>query len=476
MSVLHRVYLSIIHNKKRYCILLCVFFALFLVLLTVYFAYASSQNQISFIRKSLSNMITIHKKTDDGSIGSFSTEDIQKIREFSEIEAVNVLTFHETELQNSSPYIEDEESAQEYNEFMQAAMGAFGISGYVEANSRTISITDSESSIFYSGSGFDLIKGKPITERDTDKKVVLISEEVAKKNHLNIGDSIEVKLPYMDRYLGMSSSSIIFKIQGIFRWDSLAESEMQVSACPANFLFVPEGILKANYNMDPTILYANTKDGFLIDDTVSKLKEVLGESSPDSDQQEGKFIYDWDSAWAEEVGKPLMDVEKVTFIILVILFTGIMIIIGIVTSFILKEKQHEIKIYWALGEKKIKILLQNLLEVMCVIVSAAIIAAVAATIITPMTNRTIVEPYSQIIETKLDTEKNEQLFNEKRTGAFFEDAVYSNNTYLKNSSQSIPFQLSITHVLVLLIVVFVFIPIIVSCILLWRLCLNRMVC
>ncbi|MDD3417319.1 MAG: ABC transporter permease, partial [Lachnospiraceae bacterium] len=317
VNVFRRSYLSIIDKRKRNVILLSVFFVLFVILFIVFFAYVSTENQISFIQKSLDSMIMVHKENvDDSGICSFTDDDIESIKETDNVKAVNLLTYHEMELQNLTPYSENVDLTGEYDEAMKRVMESLGMSAYKEPDSQAFAVTSSEDSAFFTGSGFYLSKGKPITADDEGKNVVLISEEMASLNHLTVGDTVEIKLPYMDRSMGMSSTSLNLKVKGIFHWESISESPKSRTASPGNFLFIPEDLLRANYALYPAIVYVFSEDGFLLDDTVKGLQDKLGETSIDQDQQQGRFVYKWDTSWGKEIGESLMEVRKVTAVIL----------------------------------------------------------------------------------------------------------------------------------------------------------------
>ena len=88
--------------------------------------------------------------------------------------------------------------------------------------------------------------------------MALISEDLAEKNHLKIGDTVEVKMDALSLALGMSQFSLNLEVQGIFKWEPLGHADAQVNQNPANFLFVPEGLLHEVYKISPTITQRST--------------------------------------------------------------------------------------------------------------------------------------------------------------------------------------------------------------------------
>ena len=211
--------------------------------------------------------------------------------------------------------------------------------------------------------------------------MALISEDLAEKNHLKIGDTVEVKMDALSLALGMSQSSLNLEVQGIFKWEPLGHADAQVNQNPANFLFVPEGLLHEVYKISPTIIYATAEDSFQLPGTVEDLRQILGESSPDEDQMDGFFQYHWDETWAEDVGSHLVDAERLIRAVLLILFAGLLFLLCIITSFVVRERRKEMEILWEMGERACGIFGQILLELLSVALTGVfvvIIPAVAA--------------------------------------------------------------------------------------------------
>ena len=289
--------------------------------------------------------------------------------------------------------------------------------------------------------------------------MALISEDLAEKNHLKIGDTVEVKMDALSLALGMSQSSLNLEVQGIFKWEPLGHADAQVNQNPANFLFVPEGLLHEVYKISPTIIYATAEDSFQLPDTVKDLRQILGESSPDEDQMDGFFQYHWDETWAEDVGSHLVDAERLIRAVLLILFAGLLFLLCIITSFVVRERRKEMEILWEMGERACGIFGQILLELLSVAFLAAICALVISAASAPSVNRMIAEPYARITNLKTEAAKQEDMLREGKSGTGLEQLLYdSDTTYLKNSNASIPLRLSGTDAVALTGVFVVIIP------------------
>ncbi|MDO5539212.1 MAG: ABC transporter permease [Eubacteriales bacterium] len=461
MRCLHRAWLSAKGKWKRNIILLCVFSVIFFTLFVLLFSWSSTKNQIQFIQSSLGNMISVHKEdvVYTGSNTMFSENDLRTMRECEGVLQVNTLTMGEMELQNAEAYVLDEEASKEREERMVRLMEASGFPDYKAADSRAIAVTDSRQSFFFTGGGFYLEEGEAITETDRGQNVVLISHELAEKNGLKPGDILEVKIDASQRRMGFDSTSLMLKVKGIFHWEYIGENVDNKAASPANFLFMPENILRDTYKIQPSIVYVFAADGFQIEDTIQNLREGLGETSIDMEQREGRFIYDWDSRWSSDVGEPLLQAKALIGSVFSIFMSGAMCITGIIVAFVIREKHYEIFVYMNLGEKEARIVVQILAEFFGMILISALIACMSAAAVSPRINQYILEPYTEITNNKLRTAKDEQLLKDRANSVILEQELSKSNTlFFKAVTNTVPFSVRREDVLIMAVVLFLMLP------------------
>jgi putative ABC transport system permease protein len=250
--------------------------------------------------------------------------------------------------------------------------------------------------------GYTLLIGREITSKDFNQKVCLISEELAQSNNLNIGDIITGS-----NYKKPINYSL--KIIGIF---STPEGEYLTGKgySPAEIIFTPVSTmrlyldesgygeseqhiqnvcvyLKNSSNIDAFIREVQSKMNIRsiykshFGNNSSKIPEgfenLTSEELCDYYAENNWYDIQVDEEWYEMVASPIEKVSQMTVILVIGIISSAILILVLINIIILKGKNHEIGILLAIGEGKIKIINQILLEEFSIILIAAFIGLFA---------------------------------------------------------------------------------------------------
>lgn len=203
-----------------------------------------------------------------------------------------------------------------------------------------------------------LVEGRFRTSEDTGKDTILISKEVATQNNLLLGDTIEFKLD-------PNNEEVSFEVIGIYEGaPSYLVNQTYISDDTLHRL-LPQQL----ENISRIVWQLN--DPFIIPDFLSKYEN----------QMPSKYLYlDASNDQYNTLTKPLDVMSTVINMLLVVIFiAGAMITISIVTLFV-RERQFEIGLLLANGERKGSILAQFSIEMLMVAILAFIFAFAASSL------------------------------------------------------------------------------------------------
>ena len=207
----------------------------------------------------------------------------------------------------------------------------------------------------------ELVDGRALTEDDLGQNVVMIEENLAIENNLSVGDKVSL-LNTSDEEVGE------VEVVGIYK-SSSEINEMaykNLSMLPYNQIYAPYTVVNKIKGDD----YENAVDSmkFYLNDpiNVDAFIEEGNKTSIDFDI----FKLDANNAAYESMMEPIENVASFSTLtlILVMVFGGAILALIIMLS--IKDRTNEIGILMALGEKRIKIVMQLLTEVIIVLVLA----------------------------------------------------------------------------------------------------------
>lgn len=258
-----------------------------------------------------------------------------------------------------------------------------------------------------------LIQGKNFSTDDISNgnNVILISQEVANKNKLSIGDKINLG-SQVDIY--SANSTIIedeYEIIGIFETSKSYERDtegklIEIESEYIDTIYMPNDAIKNIHNKVIEEIKrkgVDDYDPFAIKvkyriNSINELEEFKSENL--SKLPKGYEFYD-NSEKYNSVATPMQNMKDLSNIIVYASIIASVIIIGLISILFCKERKKEMGIYLALGEKKINIAMQILLETLIVAIIAITISVFTGNMLAKKVSKQMLE--NQINEQNTQT-------------------------------------------------------------------------
>lgn len=378
MNFINRSLLSIKRRKNRSLIL---FIAVFLIC-NVMAGAISVKNALLNTEKSFTDLIPVEVKiVDDYSLfledggNSLTEEIVKKIGSSSYVK--NYYYYYKywlgsNKLENGSDevIVRTGDSADDYHPF-----NSFDILG---AYKKTVKEQDDNSIKIVSGNGFtdDDIKN--------GNNVILISEEVASKNKLTVGDKIKLG-SQVDIY--SANATVVedeYTIIGIFETSKSYERDtegnlVEIESQYTDTIYMPNEAVK---NIHDKVVTEREKqnvddyDPFSIETKyqLNSIDDIEEFKSENLNALPKGYVFEDNSESISSVTGPMNNMKDLSNIIVYASIIASIIIIGLISILFCKERKKEMGIYLALGERKKNIAMQLLFETMLVAIIAITIS------------------------------------------------------------------------------------------------------
>ena len=269
--------------------------------------------------------------------------------------------------------------------------------------------------------GTSKITSGSIITKDDEENHIVISEELATQNDLEVGDEITFYLP------SDSSITYTFEITGIFETtdDSASDDFMNINALNAqNQIYTTvtaiNNILEdddSSNSLNATIYLKNQ------DDLEAYAEEV---------KDKGLSDYYTLSDNTDEITSTLTPIKNIsnfsmTFLIIILIVGAI--ILAVINILNIRDRKYEIGVLRAIGMSKTKLILSLLTELFIVTVIAFIIGIIGGKLLSqPVTNKML---ENEINSQQVQTENTRENFggrgferpNERRTTQNYEDSL-----------------------------------------------------
>ncbi len=236
-----------------------------------------------------------------------------------------------------------------------------------------------------------LIDGRLATreEIDSGESVVLVEENVASINNLQIGDTISVSASPLD----YENVSLELQIIGIYKSEGAVDQKMISrggnATLPQNRLYVPFNIIKS-------IGFTQSEmDHMLIPDNVIRITDPLFiDDYKDVAEQQLTLKYgnfDANDALYNSIMGPIEKLGSIAKIMVIIIAIAGASIIGLITALTVNERKEEIGIMLAVGESKVKIVTQFVLEVTVIALITFMLSSFTGSIIGDKVSATVLD-------------------------------------------------------------------------------------
>lgn len=219
-----------------------------------------------------------------------------------------------------------------------------------------------------------LVEGNMPYESDVENPVIM-TKKLAEKNHLKIGDTVNVKG-------GISASKdITYTISGFFEVKSTKQSKLMESILadspeylPDNTFYSTSKVVEKTLTLDdPTqpVRYENIK---VIVDNVENIRSVIDELKKDSSTNWDYISFESDFDQYDKVTAAINKVASISMLLLWIAGISGVVILSLIMVLSFRDRKFEIGVLLSIGEAKMGIVLQMLTEVFIIFTCAFILA------------------------------------------------------------------------------------------------------
>ena len=308
---------------------------------------------------------------------------------------------------------------------------------------------------------FELVSGRHITPEDKQK--VLISDELAEKNGLSIGDTVAISI--RNRHLGWwdlrkyDPAQVLaaweLEIVGIFHVNGYQPTGAHVEEyrITYNWLLTSEDTISQihsawyeNYMEDFDCPFTFNSLTFFVDDP-ARLNEIV-EQVENLDLRDARYLRIFlDDTMYQSTVEPLNAIRNMVAGLVAAIVVGCMIVLLIVFTMWVRSRRQEVAIYLSLGISKGKILGQFVLE-------AAIVAALALLVALPVSLPSANAIGNQMLASTIEAAQpqakeytDEEIYNATMSGKLYELFQYDSGSY--GGPEHIDFAFGFAQLLVL---------------------------
>ena len=238
--------------------------------------------------------------------------------------------------------------------------GAFNVdvSGYDQLVPYTVTMNTALSVKFLDGT-YTLEEGRHIMPEDSF--AVLISKELADKNHLSLGDTITL-------YSLDTQREDVFEIVGIFSGtEGMSKDAMMADGIPANQGYIDMNSYQKMWN--ETTLELGSLDVYV--DSAENVQDVLETIQNLPEIKDKTFTYSTDTENFDLISNPLSSIQTMVGTAVVIIAVTGAVIIVLLLGLWTRGRKKEAGILMAVGRSKLEIVLQFLTENILVAIPAA---------------------------------------------------------------------------------------------------------
>lgn len=407
-SVLSRTASSLWYNKRRNILITVWFFLLLFLLISVTIISIASRQQVEYLNANVGNNVIVQKVRDiDPNWNAlFYSDEIDKIKGLSFVKSYNAVGFYSGRLVDAAPVIANNKSEKVFQEMKESG---------VETDSCFLfGLTNTKIYTLFTSAGFTLVQGTHITADDAGKPVAMISKTLADKNNLKVGDSISVAISSIYGQTSEKTDNLTLKIVGLFSYpqesslNQKAIMSFSPSEQPANYIFLPSDVLSSYYySYAPVQLYVYLQDSEHIETYIDSIKKEMGDSTVDSTLGTILYTYTYDKDWAKTVSKPAEEISDMAASVAVGLGIGVFVIILLIYALLLNNKKYELGIYLSLGESKVKLILQTVLEELTLVLISLVLAAVLGVIASPSISKIVMEKPAAETNAAIEQQRDE---------------------------------------------------------------------
>lgn len=282
-------------------------------------------------------------------------EDVNKIASIKYVSDVKY-SFNVDATESSFELYSEEDESQDENTNMRMP-GRRGMNNNLQVLAiNTFNLDDD-----YKNKTIELVEGEAFDEEDSN--VAIISYELATANDLSVGDEIKLK--------DSDEEEHTLKIIGIYQNSSGDNfnnnyNKIYVDIKAGESFLDDESYNDGNYKISSAVFYLNDPE------EVDAFKEEANELVTDLEDRYLKL--DIDTTAYDRMVSSIEGVKNFSNIILVVIVVASIVVISLMVINSLKDRNYELGVLLSLGEKKIKIIGQFILELVLIAVISFVLS------------------------------------------------------------------------------------------------------
>lgn len=431
MGLLRRAFL---YNKRKLgksCILFLILFIMSLSVLTGLSIYRSSVFAIDSLRESFGGSFKIEAKYNKEDLSLWEAKEsggMSYIGPNVDDDLIeNVMTVNGIKSYNASTtwYL--------YTDDLNLVSGMYGyqdsnakLKEYVEPGdelwekvSKFIGNTNSESSVYFRTGAYELVEGEHIGDGDSGK--VLISQELANRNYLKVGDVFTVSMregliTVSENLYKQVGSDLKLEVVGTFKVKSgIQASEMTPeSEISDNIMFTSLDFSNQvlSYLEEENRFYESCT--FFIQDPKA-LEDIINKVKSQNIVDMLYFNVMEDDATYKSSAAPLETIRLLIKILVVFVIVTCAILLCLLLTMWIKERIKETGILLSIGLSKKNIVLQYMLECVMIAVLAFGLSFVVSEGVAAQTGNYVLEKITPEEENTMKTITSEDIMNASAT-------------------------------------------------------------
>lgn len=241
----------------------------------------------------------------------------------------------------------------------------------------------------YQNKTITLESGEAFDEKD--ENTVIISYELATTNDLKVGDSISVK--------DSSGNTHELTIKGIYQnSESMGfnnnYNKIYVNISTGEKFLTKDEYNDGNYTIKSAVFYLN--DPANADSFIKESKKLI------TDLDDRNLTLDIDTQAYDQMTSSIKNVSNLSSTILIIVTIASIVVISLIAINSLKDRNYELGVLLSLGEKKLKIVGQFIIELALIATCSFILAIGSSKLISQKLANTIISTQSETNEKMLE--------------------------------------------------------------------------
>ncbi|MBC1399238.1 ABC transporter permease [Listeria fleischmannii] len=260
-------------------------------------------------------------------------------------------------------------------------------------------VLDSKTATDFSGGTSVLKSGRALTSHDTGKKVVLVEQTLADQNDWQVGDKISV-------VSSDEETAVELEIVGIYKTsDSGSDMASNFSFLnPYNKMYVPYEVANTLKGSD----YKNTVDSavYTMDDAsniASFEKQAKKIDSVDWDT----FKLDANDTLYQQMIGPINNVASFSKNVVYIVTIAGALILALLIMMQVRERKYEMGVLLAIGESRMKLVLQFFTEILMVAVMSFMLAGLSSHYVAQIAGNQLLSQQNEAAQTTSANGQNE---------------------------------------------------------------------